>query len=221
MAASLSSDDVIEVRVVSPAESSQLLEFLLEHYYREEPLTVGTSPPSQPDQADRDFLLSHIPNQTCLTLRLKESGRIVAAAVAGSKDANEGQHLEEYAKEFVGTKWGRIVNLLTQVELLSNVCARYQVSHALHIHALGVDASMRGQSLGARVIKAMEEQARKLGYPLICLDCTSIYSAQLVKRLGYQLVSSLKYAEYTNEEGIQLIQVPPPHERVQTYALKL
>ncbi|XP_016981132.1 arylalkylamine N-acetyltransferase 1 isoform X2 [Drosophila rhopaloa] len=181
--------DDIEVRQVCAGESEELMVFLLAHYYPEEPLTAGTSPP-EPEAADKEFLLSNVPFGTCFMAL--QGGRIVAAVVAGPKDSHEPEHMAEEARRHAGGKWGRILHLLSAVESATDVCRRFGVPSSLHVHALGVDPVVRGRSLGARLMTAVAQRARELGHPLVSVDCTSVYSARLVQRLGYQLVNTLR-----------------------------
>ncbi|XP_022224855.2 dopamine N-acetyltransferase [Drosophila obscura] len=212
------SDD-IEVRVVEAGEGEALMQFLLEHYYREEPLTAGCSPP-EPDQADKDFLLSNIQYGTCLVV-MQGGIRMVGAVVAGPKDAHESDHLAVELVEHSGTKWGRILGLLARVEQETNVCQRYGVPSAIHVHALGIDHTLRGLGLGVRLMNAVAERARALGHPLVTVDCTSLYSARLMARLGYELINTLRYDDYLDETGQQVFRPPAPHDSVKTYVLRL
>ncbi|KAH8317527.1 hypothetical protein KR074_011620, partial [Drosophila pseudoananassae] len=214
--------EVIQVRQVKEEEAEQLMAFLLRHYYAEEPLTAGTSPP-EPDAADKEFLLSNIPHGTCFLAILPEAQgqRIVGAVVAGPKDATAPQEVAEEAAKHAGTKWGRILTALSAVETATNVCRRYEVPSSLHVHALGVDPAVRGRALGARLMTAAIQQARELGHRLVSVDCTSVYSARLVRGLGFELVHTLRYEDLKDAAGEQLIRPPAPHESVQTFVLRL
>ncbi|XP_017048216.1 arylalkylamine N-acetyltransferase 1 [Drosophila ficusphila] len=208
----------VEVSQVTAGEEGELMAVLLAHYYPEEPLTAGTSPP-EPEAADREFLLSNVPFGTCFLAR--QRGKAVAAVVAGPKDAGEAEHLAEEVEKHAGGKWGRILSLLAEVERATDVCRRFGVPSSLHVHALGVDPELRGRQLGARLLAAVAQRARDLGHPLVSVDCTSAFSARLVQRLGYQLVHTLRYADFLDAGGQQVIRPPPPHECVQTFVLQL
>ncbi|KAH8308612.1 hypothetical protein KR044_001553 [Drosophila immigrans] len=217
MSSTLNADNV-EIKVAAAEDSERLMEFLHAHYYREEPLTVGCPPP-EPDAADEAFLLSNLPHGTCLMALL--DGRIVGAAVAGPKLPDEAEHQFEEAERLAGTKWGRILGFLAIVEQSANVFGRYNVTKALHLHALGVDASLRGRRIGERIVTALASRGRELGYPVLTTDCTSVYSARLMQRLGFELLNSLPYTSYVDAAKVQLITPPAPHEFVQTFALRL
>ncbi|XP_017064121.1 dopamine N-acetyltransferase [Drosophila eugracilis] len=210
--------DDIEVRQVSVEESGDLMTFLLAYYYPEEPLTAGTSPP-EPDAADKEFLLSNVPFGTCFMAL--QAGRIVAGVVAGPKDDHEPEHMIEEARKHAGSKWGRILHMLSAVESATDVCRRFNVPSSIHVHALGVNSELRGHSLGARLMIAVAQRARDLGHHLVSVDCTSVYSARLVQRLGYELINTIRYVDHLDDSGQQVIRPPPPHESVQTFVLRL
>ncbi|XP_030566732.1 dopamine N-acetyltransferase [Drosophila novamexicana] len=211
-------DDDLEIRVAAVDDGNRLMEFLHEHYYREEPLTAGCAPP-EPDEADEKFLLSNLPHGTCLLML--QHGRIVAAAVAGPKTADEAAHLFAEAAHLAGSKWGRILGILAIAERDANAFARFNVDRALHVHAIGVDAALRGRALGARLMHALADRGRELNYPLLTVDCTSLYSGRLMKRLGYESINRMPYTDYVDAAGQQLIRPPAPHEFLETFALRL
>ncbi|XP_017016903.1 arylalkylamine N-acetyltransferase-like 2 [Drosophila kikkawai] len=217
----------IKVRQVTASEADRLMTFLLEHYYREEPLTAGTSPP-EPTADDKEFLLSNIPYGTCFLAEAEEkedqgndSRRIVGAVVAGPKDAGAPELMRQEAAQHAGSKWGRILDVLSAAENGSDVCRRFSVPSSLHVHALGVNSELRGQALGARLMEAVAQKAREQGHRLVSVDCTSVYSARLVQRLGYELVHTLRYADHLDASGQQVVTPPPPHESIQTFVLRL
>ncbi|TDG39836.1 hypothetical protein AWZ03_013743 [Drosophila navojoa] len=217
MSAATKSDD-FEIRVCGVEDGDRMMEFLLEHYYREEPLTAGCAPP-EPDEKDKQFLLSNLPHGTCLLML--HNDRIVAAAVAGPKEANAVDDLFEQAAQLAGTKWGRILGILAIAERDANVFKRYGVDKALHLHAIGVDSQMRGRAAGQRLINALVALGKELGYPLLTADCSSFYSSRLMQRLGFDVVNRIPYTDYVDDAGEQIVRPPEPHLALETVALRL
>ncbi|KAH8416594.1 hypothetical protein KR222_010615 [Zaprionus bogoriensis] len=218
MAASLDNDGEIEIRVATVDDSAELMKFLRVHYYRDEPLTAGCEP-REPDAADVDFLLSNFPAGTCLMAL--HQGRIVGGAVAGPKTPAVHDEFVEAIAQNTGTKWGYILGILQICERQADAFNRYGVDKILHLHALGVDTALRGRRIGERLVLALIARGRELGYPLLTADCTSLYSARLISRLGFELTSTLPFTDYVDAAGQQLIRPPAPHERIQTFALRL
>lgn len=217
MSATEKSDD-FEIRVAGVEDGDRMMKFLHLHYYREEPLTASCAPP-EPDEEDQKFLLSNLPHGTCLLMFHKD--RIVAVAVAGPKGPDEAEHLFDEAAKLAGSKWGRILGILARAERDANVFSRYGVDRAIHLHALGVDEQLRGRAIGERLVNALAVRGKELGYQLLTADCSSYYSSRLMKRLGYELVNSIPYANYVDAAGEQLIRPPAPHKALETLVLRL
>lgn len=218
MAEPRDNDNEIEIRVATVDDGEQLIEFLRVHYYREEPLTVGCAPPT-PDVADVDFLRSNVAAGACLMAWCND--RIVGGAIAGPKTPEIGTEIFEEAAKYAGTKWGCILGMLAICERGANAFARYDVDKIMHLHAIGVDTAQRGRRIGERLVTALIARSRQLGYPLLTADCTSVYSARLLRRLHFELLNAVPFADYVDAAGQQLIRPPAPHERVETYALRL
>lgn len=218
MSETLDNNDDIVIRVATVDDTEQLIEFLHVHYYRDEPLTVGTEPLT-PDAADVDFLRSNFPAGACLMALCND--RIVGGAIAGPKLPDIGTEIFEEARKYAGTKWGCILGMLAICERDANAFQRFNVDKIMHLNALGVDTSLRGRRIGERLVTALIARSRELDYPLLTVDCTSLYSARLIKRLGFELLNTVPYADYVNAAGQQLIRPPAPHECVQTYAMRL
>lgn len=208
----------IEIRVARVDETDQLIDFLRVHYYREEPLTVGCEP-AEPDAADVEFLRSNIPAGTCLIAWRND--RIVGGAIAGPKTPEIRSEIFEEAAKYAGSKWGCILGILARCEDEANAFQRYDVDRIIHLHAIGVDAAQRGLRIGERLMRALIDRSRQLDYPLLTVDCTSVYSARLMQRLHFELLNTIPYVDYVDAAGAQLIRPPAPHERVETYALRV
>lgn len=212
----------ITVHVIKPQERQQILDFLHVHYYREEPLTAGGEPP-QPDKEDEDFNLSNIKYGTCLKAVLNTDGqqKIVGALLAGPKGDDEADHIFEEAERLGPTKWGRILHFLGGVERDANIYTRFDVKNVLHVHVMGVNSEMRGKNIGFRLLEHLKVTAKCLNYDMLSADCTSFYSARLFERFGFECINKKYYRDYVDENGKQVFCPQPPHECVQTFALRI
>ncbi|CAD7006353.1 uncharacterized protein LOC101455747 [Ceratitis capitata] len=213
-----SKSDSIQIRIINSSDHDRVLYFLRTHYYQEEPLTIGCEPKEQ-DPEDEKFNMSQIVHGTCLMAVREE--QIIGVLISGPKTSNEAEHLFEDAAHFGSTKWGAALQILGCSERDSNVYKTYNVSKAIHIHILAVDAKLRGRAIGASLIEELKIIGRQLGYPLLTLDCTSYYSAKLCERLNMDCVNVIKYSNYLDKEGHPVFKPPPPHEYLKTFAMKL
>lgn len=62
---------------------------------------------------------------------------------------------------------------------------------SMHIDALWVDDTQRGQGLGTKLMKAIEAYAVSHGHPLVYLETTSFQALPFYQGLGYQVFAEL------------------------------
>lgn len=91
---------------------------------------------------------------------------------------------------------------------------RYGVSRGLDHHLLSVDPTVRCQGLGAHLISAMMDMARSNEFPLSFATSVRVYSANALAKLGWETVSTTKYADYKDESGNCRIRPPEPHTHI-------
>uniref|UniRef100_A0A0K8W7E8 aralkylamine N-acetyltransferase n=1 Tax=Bactrocera latifrons TaxID=174628 RepID=A0A0K8W7E8_BACLA len=218
--------DNIRIRVIKLNESDDVLKFIRIHFYPDEPMNIGSAQ-GHPDLEDEQFNISQIAHGTSLMAMQQQtagsilSERIVGVLLSGPKHSNEAEHLFKEAARYGSSNWGTQVGILAQAERDCNVYERYNVERALHIHALAVDKSLRGLAIGMRLLEKFKGLGLELKYPLMTLDCTSLYSAKSAERVGMNCVNVIKYADYLDKEGEVVYKPPPPHEYLKTYAMRL
>jgi len=57
-------------------------------------------------------------------------------------------------------------------------------NRALYIHALAVDRAVGGQGIGRALMEKTRDKARSVGYPLLRVICTSVYSTKIARGIG-------------------------------------
>ena len=62
---------------------------------------------------------------------------------------------------------------------------------SIHIDALWVDESCRGQGFGSQLMKAIEDYATAQGHPLVYLETTSFQALPFYLGLGYEVFGEL------------------------------
>ncbi|XP_055844410.1 arylalkylamine N-acetyltransferase-like 2 [Episyrphus balteatus] len=212
-------DKQIEYRIATQKDYNSVLEFLREHYYPEEPLTIASEPIEQ-DSHDEEANMSNIEHGTCV-IAISDQ-QIVGAFLAGPKYPDEEKKLLEEASHIPNTKWAKALLFLAALERDSNVYEKYNVDKAIHGHVLAVDKKFRGNGIGLKLFEKSMERARELGFPLYSSDCTSVYSAQLCDRLGMDCVNVCAFADYrAPDSDVQVFFPPGEHKFVKTYAKRL
>lgn len=208
-------------RVVEEGDHEKVLDFFRESYYGEEPLTLSHPIPGY-TKDDEDFTIrSNFEHKTCLIAVDEDSGRIAGALCAGPIQQGDADAMIEAAKTTETQKWRDISLFLAYIEKKSDLLVRFNISNALHIHALGVSSDYRGQRIGERLFKFCFDNARKLNYPLVSADCTSIYSMKIAERCGMENVSMVSYDEYNEVIGQKLFNPKEPNLVIKTFAKKM
>lgn len=205
----------IAYRVATDNDKAQILEFLREHYYPEEPITIGNKP-TQQSAEDEEFSLSTIQYGTTVVASL-DHGQIVGVLLSSPIEPGDAEQMIDEAILCKSKKWSEILMLLAHLEKRANVCERYNVNRALHIHVMGVDKCFRGNSIGINLMKKCMELGKEYGYPITSVDCTSVYSIKIAEKLNMDCIGELAYGDYTDQIGKQIFSPPAPHTHIKTF----
>lgn len=206
-------------RIAVEDEAHDVLNFLRKHYYPEEPITNGNMPKHQ-DQADEEFSCSVIQyGVSIVAIDPAKNDKIVGAILVGPIQPNEAQDmLEESIRcECENKKWSEILQLLAYLCENSNVFKRYNVDRALHIHVLGVDTAYRGKSLGQNLMQKCFDVGKSLKYPLVTVDCTSVFSIRIAEKLQMECIHQVAFSDYKDKNGRQIFNPPSPHAYIKTF----
>lgn len=213
-----SANDNIMFRVAKIDDHDEILDFIRTHYYPEEPLTVGNEPKLQ-SREDEEFSMSVLSHEmSVIAVDTLRDNRIVGALLAAPLGADEGNEMYEEAKLCPDKKWSEILELLAYLD--TNACShkRYNVHNVMHIHVMGVDRETRGKSIGIKLMKKSMEIGKTLGYQLVTVDCSSVYSIKIAEKLQMDCIVNLAYKDYKDINGKQLFRPPMPHTHIKTFA---
>lgn len=215
------STNKISIRVIKEEDHDMAMELFREAYYREEPLTLS-HPTSGHTKDDEVFTITaNFKHGTCLVAVDEENGKFAGVLSAGPIEHGSADELIEAAKTTETEKWRDISLFLAYIEKKADMFSRFNISNAVHIQAVGVHRDYRGQRIGERLFKFCFENARKLNYPMVSADCTSIYSMKMAERCGMVHVSSVTYDEYNEIIGRKLFHPVEPNLTIKTFVKHL
>lgn len=215
-----------EIRIAQPEDKKELLKFLHNNYYYEEPLSISMEPKG-PDPNDEEFVMNNLQYGCSLVAVQTEKensekvNTTVGTLISGPKYPDDLSKLLKEAEKFGNSKWGHIMKIIACIEHDANVFERYQVSKVMHAHALAVHSEVRGKSLGITLLKELIKLSKSLDYEVITIDCTSYYSAKLCDRLAWDCINILQYSDYLDDNNQQVFRPEAPHCCIKTYALRL
>lgn len=210
----------IVLRVAEASDHDQVLEFIRIHYYKEEPITISHPEPGH-TKDDEAFCMSWMPYGTVLVAVDTLNNKLVGALISGPIEVGDADQMIEDAKTAETKKWKDIMLLLAYLENKADVCKRFNVAKALHIHVLGVDASYRGQKIGQRLFQFCFDIAKLKNYPIVSTDCTSIFSIKIAERLGMEHLITTTYDEYNKQLGEDLYKPTPDNAEIKTFFKKI
>lgn len=211
----------ISFRVATESESDKVLKFLREHFFPEEP--INRAYPSQDDSMEEEFLLALLPDGNVIVAidSTNKNDEIAGLACIGEITKNYSKESWDESEQTTNIKWRDILKFMSHIEAKSNVCERYGVEKAIHLHGVTVNKKYRGKSLGKRLFEECFHIAKMRGYTLVSADCTSIYSIHIAQSTGMEFVSMVTYDEYHEKIGYNLFNPIHPHVEVKSFVKKL
>lgn len=217
------SNDNIKIRVIQNEDSDEVVKFVVEHFYRDEPL-CATEPKIVASQTDIDDILECIRAGTSImAVQLNPDGteELLAVNIAAPKDASCIEKYFQTAEKEGNTKYGQILKLLAIANQNADIFQRYQVNTIFYSFITCVKPSARGRNLGKRLKLEIIALGKSLGYKVLAADCTSFYSAGVCERLGMDRVYFIAYRDYVDENNKPIFNPPAPHVGLSSFAIRL
>lgn len=210
----------IVFRVANEYEHDKVLKFLRENFFTEEP--INRAYPSKDDSMEEEFLLSLLPHGNIIfAIDTANENEIAGLACMGEITKNYSKESWEESETTTNTKWCDILKFMSHIEAKSNVCERYDVSKAVHLHGVTVSGKYRGKSLGKRLFEVCFDVAKIRNFKLVSADCSSIYSIHIAESVGMEYVSRVTYDEYHEKIGRKLFNPIEPHTEIKTYVKRI
>lgn len=218
----MSTDDIV-IRIVEPHEYEQVVQFIIDYFYRDEPL-CSTEPKVVPGETDRADIMQCLKGGTSiLAVQVKENGEeeLVGVNIGVPKDPSCVEKYYKAAEKEGNTKYGQIMKLLAIGTEKADLFNRYGVDKLFYSFMSCVKPTLRGKNLGTRLKVELMALGKRLGYKLVTVDCTSFYSARLCKRMGWDVVNFMPYKDYVDENNQPIFNPPAPHEGMTTLAVRV
>lgn len=224
MSSELGTKDGILLRIMRMEDYPQVKIFMEENFFNVEPLNadLGLDPKNYHNSKIDSYQISLIEQGTCVVaLDEQNDGKLVGFVLAGEHTPEDGEKIRQDAAATGHNIEGRILALLSMVDVKVKLFERYGISKALYSHVTNVDDSMRGKGLGLRLAAALMEVGRSKGYPVMFAYCSSFYSARQKEQLGMECIYQLAYTDYKDEKGEMIFKPPHPHTHIRAMVIKL
>lgn len=190
---------------IQPEDVEQVSEFLLKHFFAEEPL--GQTLNLDPDKEVRPWLSKMVEHEVregiSVIVRLRsagELGEIVAVCL------NDVERLESEPddvniftfidKESQPSMW-KITRVLDSLLADQDLFHRYQVDALVTCQMLCVGPRFAGRGLARKLIHLTEDLTKMTGFSLIVSEATSEFSSRAFLKAGFRCEKILQYANFT------------------------
>ncbi|CRL06477.1 CLUMA_CG019794, isoform A [Clunio marinus] len=209
----------IEIRAAKDNERGKVLEFLERNFFNEEP--INKSYPSDDHSVEGEFLLSCLSHGNIILAIDSFNNQIAGLACFGEITKFYAQEGWDESEITTNRTWRDILKFMSHIEMKANVCERFAVPKALHLHCVTADKKYRGKGIGKLLFNECFKVAKSRHLHLVSADCTSIYSIHIAEILGMECVSTVTYDEYHEKLGYEIFKPIPPHFEIKTFIKRI
>lgn len=215
--------DNIKICLIQPSDITSVVEFIVTHFVRDEPLCS-----LEPKLIVTDDIQSKLKEAAAAGMSVKAvenidgCEKLVAVNIAmpiSTKTAAQ-DHFDKAALN-PNTKYGQMLQLSGFAFKNADISNRFNVDQVFYSYLSCVEPNYRGKKIGHRMKMQLMAIGKQLGYPMLTIQCTGFYSAMVVKRLGWENVFSIAYKDYVDEKGVQVFKPAEPHVAFQMFVVPL
>lgn len=188
-------------------------------FSQEEP--INNAYPIIDDNMEEEFILSLLSEGNIIFAIDSSNNQIAGVAMFGRITKNYSRESWDESEATSNQKWRDILKFMSHIESKSNVCERFGVSQALHLHGVTVDKKYRGRSIGKRLFNECFNIAKSRNYQLVSADCTSVFSIHIAKSVGMEVVSTVTYDEYHDKIGDKIFSPVQPHTEIKSFVKRI
>jgi len=210
---------------ITTKDEEKVVMFLRKFFFRDEPLNVAIGLlddcPDATCQELEDYCNRSIPDGLSV-MAISSTGRVLGVCLNGAMNRADEEVYDVNAIECSNKKFECILKLLTTVSKEAKVFERFpDIDKILDIKIISVDESCRGQGICKALVDRTKQLAIEHDFQMLKIDCSSHYSAKAAARLGFEVIYTLHYDEYLDENGRPIFIPPPPHTCAKTFVMKL
>ncbi|KAJ8968896.1 hypothetical protein NQ317_008833 [Molorchus minor] len=186
----------------------------LRHSFPDEPLnvSVGLCEHGKPCELLERHDLMTLKDGLSVMATDMERGVIAGVALNGLSRKGDVERSLEEMKSIDNIKYQRIFGLLNTVNHELDLFGKYNVDKIFDLRILSVDSRYRGKGIAKELFARSELIAEEHGFRLMKVDATSLFTQKISESFGLTVEKSVKYGEYTDENGKKIYDTQPPHD---------
>ncbi|CAG9821516.1 unnamed protein product [Phaedon cochleariae] len=206
-----------DIRIAKTEDRDAIAQFLRTYFYKDEPLNKFLEIVSEENPINHDleaFAMADFDNG--ISLMAFRQGKLIAVCLNFILHRGKKEHFHCEDEKF-----SKIVGMLEYVEEKSDPFQKYPgCDKAVSVGIVSVDDSCRGKGVAKKLIEKTGELGKQNGCGFLVVDCSSHFTACAVKKLGFEMIYSLDYADY-KVNGEVVLCPEPPHKAVTVYTKKI
>ncbi|XP_036142829.1 dopamine N-acetyltransferase isoform X2 [Monomorium pharaonis] len=212
------------IEIINKDDKLRVLKFLRRFFFRDEPLnkSIQLIPEGEDStcvELEEYCSNSSLENNLSL-MAVSTSGTIVGVLLNGKMGPLSDEE-PEYIRLCKNAKFKKILKLLHHLDKGVNMVGQFRDSNVLEVRIVSVDINWRGKGIAKTLIEKAGEIAKQQGFHYLRADCTSLFSAKICERLGFEQIYKINYSDYVDEDGKPIFSPASPHLAAATYAKKL
>lgn len=205
----------VTIKVADQSDFKKIYEFLCIHFLPWGPMTMSHTNKEEPMPQSEEFLKESIESGT--TLMAFSEDKLVGVLEAGRITSENKNKYDEYARTLQG-KGADLIRFESYIARKSDYCNRLNVSHCLYIYVLSTHLDHLHQGIAFKLFEYIVELGRSLNYPVICVDCTSCFTARIAEKFNMRCLATITYDEYNEYIGEKLFIAKEPHTEIKSFA---
>lgn len=206
-------------RTAELKDHGRVLKFLQDYFFPEE--CINGSHPIHDDSMEEEFAMSLLPEGNMVMALDKHSEEFAGLLMFGPITENYSKESWEEGNETTNRKWREILHFMSNLESKADICRRYNVEEALHLHGVAVSKQFRGQGIGLKLFEECFRQAKLRNIGIVSADCTSQFSVGIAEKVGMELASTYSYEEYHKKINEIIFTKAKPNGEIKTFVKRI
>ncbi|XP_069705137.1 arylalkylamine N-acetyltransferase-like 2 [Periplaneta americana] len=209
--------DEYDIVTATEDDKERIAEFLRKYFFTESPVRVASG--ASPNQRTDEIVgLKYLSQGASLLAVSKDDGRILGVAINYHTTPKDNDSEQSFTKSLSNNPHAKFARF---VENNANIWDVTGADRGLYNYAVSVDPAVRIRGIAKALAVRGREVARSMGYPMIWVRCTNLYSIRICRDMGMDAVYRIPYSEYKDEEGKPIFNVAHPHTECVVFAQKL
>jgi hypothetical protein len=205
----------------SPSDHQMILDLVMNHFVKEEPLTSALIPGQKPLQLEKMFM-SSIEEGFSKVAKRCSNDEIVGVCINSLNTRETPNELEKLLEETEDPNLKKLFRTLMAIESEPKLYDLLCVDTTFCLEILSVNKDCAGKGLGIDLLRASALLGKQENYKFVRVNCVNETSKHLAEKMGMTLAWCCPYKTLLNRDGCPPRALPAsPHHNAYVYYLDL